>query len=368
MDLNDSDVQVLLCETVRSVLNANADATARNAAERSDLGIIEGVERSLGEIGLLEAIVQSAISPTCLASVFEEVGRFAVASPIVNAMAAYEFVRYAAGQSAARDLYDRVGQDLSLGVRRQFATGRSHESITISWSHMARWALVYNPHGGSPVLELFELDEPGEPQPSLDAERSSRVQLPINQGDVIVGDDRSPFHAGRQGDHVVKLLRSAGLTGLAAGALDLTVGYVRDRRQFKRPIGSFQSIQHELANIWIRLTGTRLATYEALWLIDHGVGEDRLSMGAVLQACIVAEEATLAAAQFHGGIGFTTDYGLHHFLRRAKAEALRLGGQLGTSENLAAIIGDEGTVDFRHLPPTNSELRGSTADIAFVTQ
>ncbi|MFI7443406.1 acyl-CoA dehydrogenase family protein [Nonomuraea indica] len=108
--------------------------------------------------------------------------------------------------------------------------------------------------------------------------------------------------------------------GVAEWCLDATLAYVRERRQFARPIGSFQAIKHRLADLWLDVVRARAAARAA-------AADGSALAVAVAQAWNsgVAVRAAEEALQLHGGIGMTWEHPLHLFLKRAKAAEIALG-------------------------------------------
>ena len=123
-----------------------------------------------------------------------------------------------------------------------------------------------------------------------------------------------------------KTLTAAALTGLASAALTLAVDYVRERRQFGAPIGSFQSVAHRLVDAATEVEGARLVALETAWIAEHE--PDRLpgaAASAFALAAEVAQRTTALGLHFHGGYGFMLEYDAQLYFRRAKAWALPLG-------------------------------------------
>jgi hypothetical protein len=119
-----------------------------------------------------------------------------------------------------------------------------------------------------------------------------------------------------------RIALAAEATGSARGAFDLTLGYVKDRKQFGRPIGSFQAVQHRLAELAVQLEGARLLTYHAAWASpDSGAAAI-----AATWALRTAKLAFFECHQLHGAIGFTEEYDLHRWTLRLKALGVEAGG------------------------------------------
>jgi alkylation response protein AidB-like acyl-CoA dehydrogenase len=127
--------------------------------------------------------------------------------------------------------------------------------------------------------------------------------------------------------------------GLAQRCLDLTVAYVKERRQFARPIGSFQALKHRLADLWTTITLARAASRYAAACLADGDPDAPVAIALAKSAC--CEAAVLAAqecVQLHGGIGFTWEHPAHLYLKRAKAASLAFGTPGAHRAALAALV------------------------------
>ncbi len=127
--------------------------------------------------------------------------------------------------------------------------------------------------------------------------------------------------------------------GLAQRCLDLTVGYVKERRQFARPIGSFQAVKHRLADLWTAITLARAASRYAAACLAADDPDAPVAVALAKSAC--CEAAVLAAeecVQLHGGIGFTWEHPAHLYLKRAKASAAAYGTPGAHRAGLATLV------------------------------
>ena len=122
--------------------------------------------------------------------------------------------------------------------------------------------------------------------------------------------------------------------GLAQGAYEAARAYAKERRQFGRPIASFQAIQWKLADNATRIEGARLLTYRAAHLKDRGVRMTREASMAKLYASEIAVRAADDCVQIHGGYGFVKDYPAEKYFRDVKL--LTIGE--GTSEIQRLVI------------------------------
>ncbi len=173
------------------------------------------------------------------------------------------------------------------------------------------------------------------------ADRSAR------QGARQVLGGRDGFPAALDG---WKTLTAAALIGIAAAALDMGVEYVMARHQFGVPIGSFQAVQHGLADLPALVDGGRLLTHKAAWAGDRpdpgscDVDDNDITDPSVLASMAyvfageVAAQATDRSLHYHGGYGFSAEYDIQLYYRRARGwwlvyddpqrECLRLADRL----------------------------------------
>jgi len=114
--------------------------------------------------------------------------------------------------------------------------------------------------------------------------------------------------------------------GLAQRCLDLTIGYVTERRQFARQIGSFQAVKHRLADLWTTITLARAASRYAAACLADGDPDTPVAIALAKSACCeAAVTAAQECVQLHGGIGFTWEHPAHLYLKRAKAASVAYG-------------------------------------------
>jgi alkylation response protein AidB-like acyl-CoA dehydrogenase len=127
--------------------------------------------------------------------------------------------------------------------------------------------------------------------------------------------------------------------GLAQRCLDLTIAYVKERRQFARQIGSFQAVKHRLADLWTTITLARAASrYAAACLADDDADAPVAVALAKSACCEAAVTAAQECVQLHGGIGFTWEHPAHLYLKRAKAASVTFGTPGAHRAALAALV------------------------------
>jgi alkylation response protein AidB-like acyl-CoA dehydrogenase len=123
--------------------------------------------------------------------------------------------------------------------------------------------------------------------------------------------------------------------GLAQAALDASTTYARERRQFGRPIGTFQGVAFMVADMSTEIEAARTMVYRAAWLKDQGRDYGLAAAQAKLLASEVSQRATNHAVQVHGGYGYVEEYRVERYLRDAKLTEI---GE-GTSQIQRLVIG-----------------------------
>lgn len=107
--------------------------------------------------------------------------------------------------------------------------------------------------------------------------------------------------------------------------LEMTVDYAKERKQFGRPIGSFQIIQHYCADMLSDIEGARLSAHQAAWMVSEGLPCTAQVATAKTWAGQASQRVMALAHQIHGAIGITIDHDLHYYTRRAKAAESTFG-------------------------------------------
>ena len=202
----------------------------------------------------------------------------------------------------------------------------------VAWAHVADVILV--PARTEDGLTLF-LVEPGwaglKQTPVTGMDLATRwVNLALDS--VPVTKD-AVLGSARNGDTILQTLMRRGAVGAAAemlGAarrcLDMAVEYAKVREQFGQPIGSFQAIRHKCAEMLLEVENSHAAVYYAAWALDANA-EDADVAASVAKAYVgdASRKVCGEAIQVHGGIGFTWEYDLHLYFKRAKALEVQYG-------------------------------------------
>jgi alkylation response protein AidB-like acyl-CoA dehydrogenase len=206
--------------------------------------------------------------------------------------------------------------------------------------------LVLASHPSGPTLVRVHADAPGLTIAALDTIDRTRPVADLDLQDVpgvVVGE---PGDGQRVVDAVwarARVALAAEQVGAASAALDLVVAYVKERHQFGRPLGSFQSLKHLLTDVMMEVEASRTAVLHAAGAIDASDADAQI-LGHVAQA--VAGETLMlagkACTQAHGAIAFTWEHDAHLFLKRATGSLQLLGTPRHHRAAIAALILNEG--------------------------
>jgi len=162
---------------------------------------------------------------------------------------------------------------------------------------------------------------------------------------VKVGEKNMLGEPSKGWEYIAELLpkaavaKCAEMVGIAQQALELAVSYSKERVQFDRPIGSFQILQHYMADMAIYVDGCRFITYEAAWMMSQGLPYSKQAAVAkawVSKACL---KITSLAHQVHGTISFTDDHDMALYTKRAKEAELAFGDDHFHLETIAQGMG-----------------------------
>lgn len=276
---------------------------------------------AMGVQGLLapEGAGGSGMDWVTMALVLAEAGRVALPLPLLETAAVGVAVLAGAGDPA--------------GILPSLVEGR--EVLTVSGggpdapvpaASRADWLLL-----GSVLYQRDQVET--EPIPSVDRTRDTARVRPTKPG-LRVGP----------GDRFGALASAAVLVGLGRALVQMTVDYVKERRQFGVPVGSFQAIKHHLADATMHVEFAAPTVWAAAWEVSHpelvrAEQAGRSVSMAKAMASDAAERAARTALQCHGAMGYTDDYHLHMWLKRvwclvpsfgtARQHRVAIGSQLG---------------------------------------
>jgi alkylation response protein AidB-like acyl-CoA dehydrogenase len=142
--------------------------------------------------------------------------------------------------------------------------------------------------------------------------------------DAVLGQEGNGWMQLMSGLNVERLIIAANMLGLAQRAFDDALTYVKERKQFGKPIGSFQAIRHRVADLATELEVARLLTYDVAARVDADAGKmfPREASMAKLKVTEVVKQITLEGMQMMGGYGYATEYDMEGFVRTALVSSI----------------------------------------------
>ncbi len=320
-----SDDQAALRDAVRDLLEHECPPAVVRALDHTRL---RGVWSKLAEMGVLGAAVAEehgglGLGACDVVPLLEEAGRVALPLPLSETAFVAAPLLAAAGDARIEPLIDG-----SLIVAASL-----DGSGLVPFSGLADLLLV-----GDDRLWLVTASAV-EPLDSIDgARRLGRLADPT-AGETLAVDPDDVAAAWLRG----VLGASAQLIGLSRALLALSTEYVKERRQFGVPIGSFQAVKHHLANALLALEFAAPAVMRAAWSLDAGVPEAARDVAmAKALASEAAERVAGTALQVHGAIAYTTEYDLQLFAKRVWASARTWGDAEAQRARVAVALGLDG--------------------------
>ncbi|MFI6821720.1 acyl-CoA dehydrogenase family protein [Micromonospora sp. NPDC050187] len=286
--------------------------------------VIEEVARACASSSLIPAVNKLGTMPLLLAGSEELKRRYLTPVAAGEAMFSYCLSEPEAGSDAA-SMTTRAVRDgdhwVLNGVKRWITNAGVSEYYTVF--------AVTDPTARSRGISAFvvEKSDPGvsfgAPEKKLGIKGSPTREVYFDQvripADRMIGAEGSGFAtAMRTLDHT-RVTIAAQALGIAQGALDYAKGYVRERKQFGKPVAEFQGIQFMVADMGMKLEAARQLTYAAAGKSERG-DADLTYFGAAAKcfASDVAMEVTTDAVQLLGGYGYTRDYPVERMMRDAK--------------------------------------------------
>jgi alkylation response protein AidB-like acyl-CoA dehydrogenase len=361
MDLNLTSEQTLLRDSAAKFIAAAGPKVARGF--RGQIPSFAPARlREAGELGWLSALVPEqagglGLGLTELALVLEQSGQGLVCEPI--GFAAISATALAQG-NASHPMLERVMSGEALVVPalqegaygddplapRTQATGQG-AALKVTGHKVfvcadgADGFLVSASRGGEPVLCYIDRNAPGcmlSATDTVEGRKLSTLNLKDAPADLI------PAHLASR--NAVDALYNLGLIALSAELLgvmgkaqEITFDYLRIRKQFGKPIGSFQALQHQAVNIYNRVEAVRSLVFQAAAHNDPYRIDPAIAVAVKAKASEDALFVTQNCIQLHGGIGFTDEYDIGLFLKRAMLLSSLLGNAAAQRRRYVGLAG-----------------------------
>jgi len=347
VDFSFSPDQQLLKNSARAFLDEHAKPAHVRALWEDPRGESEALWKEMAQLGWLglalpEEAGGSALGLVETAILQEELGRAACPSPYLpTVLAAMALDRFGSAAQKSRWLPAIAGgsaratvalleRELDWDLRsvQTRAEERGGKVVLtgvkqfVPWAHVADVVLVPAVAGATIALFAVETSAPGVSVTLLTSmDPGLRLSTVTLDGATVAAEGRLP--SGGALDFLLQrgaVGASAEMLGAARRCLDMAVDYAKVREQFGQPIGSFQAIRHKCAEMLLEVENSFSAVYYAAWSLENGA-EDGPLAASVAKAYVsdALRKVCGDAIQVHGGIGFTWEYDLHLYFKRAKA-------------------------------------------------
>jgi alkylation response protein AidB-like acyl-CoA dehydrogenase len=361
MDFGISEEQTLLQDTIRRYVETECPTTRIRTIMESATGHDPALWRGLAELGVTGLLVPAAhggselelldaalaaemLGWSCapgpfLGSTMATVALVASGNPdaqrswLPGIASGEKLVTFALGEGLGEWDADKLGASVAGGRL-------SGEKPLVPYGDVADAIVVAAQDAGVPGLWIVERGAPGITHTSLKVfDMTRRVNMVAFDGTpaVKVASGRAAIDRARDAGLI---LVAADAFGGAAKCIDMTVKYALTREQFGQPIGAFQGVKHQLADLVCDLEPTRSLWWYAAHAFDHIA--DKSERHAALTKALLTDlfdRVTRYAIELHGGIGFTWEFDLHLWWRRALFDRAFLGEASYHRERAAALAG-----------------------------
>jgi alkylation response protein AidB-like acyl-CoA dehydrogenase len=374
MDLDFSPEQQVLREMVRGVVQEHSPLEVVRRMEDDPTGYPPALWKQLAEVGVLGVLIPEeygGAAQTLLeaAIVYEELGRGLAPSPhLPSSVVGGGLLQVAGSEAQRREWLPRLCDGSALltpawlepergfgPIGVQLAAARDGSEYRLSgtkWhvpfaSAATRLVVLARTGPRERDVDLFLVD-PGADGISLAQQRTlgsdtqyrvelSAVRVPES---ARIGAPGSGWASFERVMYDAIVLVAAQAMGGAERALEITVEYAKVRKQFDKPLAAFQAISHYLADAATQVDGGKTLVYEAAWARSAGRDVSRLAPMAKLFACQTFRDTTAMCQQVWGGVGFTVEYDIQLYFRRAKQLQLSWWDTRYLEELVAASVLD----------------------------
>jgi alkylation response protein AidB-like acyl-CoA dehydrogenase len=356
LDLDFDQEQQLLRQTVRDVLGRHSSLEVVRAMEDDAVGYPPALWNQLAELDLIGLLLPEAYGGSGMSliegvALYEELGRALAPTPHFVSAVMSGGVLALAGSEAQKEQWLRpVASGEAIlspawlepengfsprGVETRAETDGSGFRVNGVKRHVLfassadRLIVLARSGDAAHDVDLFLVD-PTASGVALRQQFSigSDTQYEVTLSDVAVREAERVGPAGsgwatwQEVLQPALVLLAAHAVGGARYALEITTQYAKDRYQFDKPLGAFQALAHYLADAVTNLDGAEQLVHEAAWAGATGRSLESLAPMAKLFACSTFRDITAMAQQLFGGIGFTLDFDIQLYFRRAKQQQL----------------------------------------------
>lgn len=376
MDISLSEEQELLQGSARDFLQKECPIRLVRTMEDDNSGYDLNLWKQMGDLGWLGLVLPeehggSGATMVDLVVLLEEFGRALMPGPFVPTVVQCGLPLLWAGSDQQKRAYlPKLAQGELIGTMAWHEPSATSQpagiettatlqgenfvlngtKLCVPYAHVADYVLTVarTGTGATPAdgitLFLVEARSPGMAIDKLGTIADDH-QCEVVFNDVTVPRSQVLGEPGKGWSLVEQVLlhgavaKCAEMVGIAQQAFEISLNYAKTRVQFGRPIGSFQAIKHKLANMVIDVDGSRYVTYHAAWLLSEGLPASREVAVAKAWTNEACRRVVKDGQQVHGGIGYTKEYDLQLYTRRAKGAEIAFDDSDTHREAVATSLG-----------------------------
>ncbi len=373
MDFDLSKAQKLLQQSARDFFARECQPERVRELMASDTAFDDALWRAMADQGWTGLIIPEehgglGLSLVDLIAVTEEMGRACLPGPFLSTLWAAALIDRAGSEGQRKQYLEPIaagemkatvalleedadwnlqavqmraekdGKDYRLSGRKEFVTDAEVADVIIC---------VARGDGGLVLLPIERGAQGLKIAATLGVD-ATRKLYSVEFEDVVAPEANAlAFNPRTQeavdaGTSVAIVALCAEMLGGMQWTLENTVEYAKTRQQFGKPIGIYQAVQHQCADMFLMTEGARSATYYAAWAVSENDPSAKLAVSVAKAYCSdAAREVGNRGAQVHGGIGFTWEHNLQLYYKRAKASEIMFGDANYHREEIARRVVDE---------------------------
>jgi len=372
MDLGLSEIQKMLQESSRSYLEENCTMDFIRAMETDDIGISDEIWKNMAEMGWLGLMIPeeyggSGFNFEDMSILLEEMGRVCLSGPFFStAIIGVQTILLSGDEIQKNEILSKISTGkLKISLAFNESTGSFDESeinntvtnktkdgwtlngekLFVNDAKFADYFVVASKSENSQGLSLFLIPANSE---GIEIEKMDSIGgdkiYKIKFSEIKLDDAQL---LGQEGDAWKTLSevfnygaagKSSEMSGAASKVMDMTLDYIKDRKQFDRPIGSFQAVQHHAADMAILTKVSTQFARKAAWKLsnsEESILDVNRSKAYVSKAF---HDICQISHQLHGAIGYTWDYDLQVYTRKMQHQKLSFGDSNFHQKNISNLL------------------------------
>jgi alkylation response protein AidB-like acyl-CoA dehydrogenase len=373
MDFDLNKAQKLLQQSARDFFARECKPERVRELMATDTAYDDGLWRAMADQGWTGLVIPEefgglGLSLVDLIAVGEEMGRACLPGPFLSTLWAAALIDRAGGEGqrkqylepiAAGDMKatvamleedadwnpeavrlraEKEGKEYRLRGRKEFVTDAEVADLIICVARGNDGLILAPVENGAKGMKIAATPGPDATRKLYSVEFEDVI---APEADALAFNTRT-LDAVESATATAVVALCAEMLGVMQWTLENAVEYAKTRQQFGKPIGVYQAVQHQLADMFLMTEGARSAVYYAAWAVSENDPSAKLAVSVAKACCSdAAREVGNRGAQVHGGIGFTWEHNLQLYYKRAKASEIMFGDANYHREEIARKVIDD---------------------------